>query len=70
MVPRGGVMSGSKWVGHQGYKVKIWIWIWYCSDQKVKWVTVLNSLGRSPNPRSIGSIFSMIGQARVIIMYK
>ena len=59
-------MSGSKWVGRQVHRVGIWIWIWYCPEQKVKWVTVSNSLGRSPNPRSKGSISSMIGQARVI----
>ena len=69
MVLRGGVMSDSKWVGHQVYKVRIWIWIWY-SDQKVKWDIVSNSLGRSPNPRSIGLISFMIGQVRVIMMYK
>ena len=46
------------------------IYIWCCSDQKVKWVTVSNSLSRSPNPRSIGSISSMIGQAKVIMMCK
>ena len=68
MVPRDGVMSGSKWVGHQVYKVRIWIW--YCSDQKVKWVTVSNSLGRSSDPRSIGSISFIIGHAKVIMMYK
>ena len=60
MVPRGSVMSGSKWVG-QVYKVKTWIWIWYYFDKKVKWVIVSNSLGRSSDPRLIDSISSMIG---------
>ena len=63
-------MSGSKWVSHQVHRVKVWIWVWYCSNQKVKWVTVSNFLGRSPDPRSIGSISSMIGQAKVIMIYK
>ena len=70
MLPRGGVMSSSKWVGRQVHRVRVWIWIWYCSDQKVKWVTISNSLGRSPDPRSIGLISSMISQARVIVMCK
>ena len=37
---------------------------------EVKWVTVSNSLGQSPDPRSIGSISSMIGQVKVIMMCK
>ena len=60
MIPRGSVMSDSKWVG-QVYKVRTWIWIWYCFDKKVKWVIVSNSLGRASDPRLIDSISSMIG---------
>ena len=71
---RSNVVQSSSWIGHEVQKVKvwiwIWIWIWYCSDQKVKWVIVSNSLSQFPDPRSIGSISSMIGQAKVIAISK
>ena len=63
-------MQSLSWIGHQVQKVKVWMWIWYCFNQKVRWVIISNSLGRSPNARSIDLIPSMIGQAQVIMICK
>ena len=67
---RSNAIQSSSWIGHEVQKVKVWMWIWYCSNQKVGWVTISNFLGWSLNPRSIGSISSIIGQAQVIKICK